>query len=72
MGVFLKGWRIKGRLWKAESVTQVTFTAGETEWEQSASAPGHEMAARGGGDRERGEHWDRMDTGGVAASVTPA
>lgn len=26
-GSFLKGWRIKGRLWKAESVTQVTFTA---------------------------------------------
>ena len=74
-GSFLKGWRIKGRLWKAQSVTQVTFTAVKQSrtslWECTGSRDGSSGSV-GGGNGERGVHWDKMDTGAEGGRVRRA
>lgn len=76
-GVFLKGWRIKSRLWKQRESNSGDIYNSETEYEQSRSALGHEMAARTQWGKERecwewGVYWDIMDTGAEGGRVRRA
>lgn len=71
--VFLKVWRIKSRMWKAEYNSGDMYNS-ERQYAWPGSTLGHEMAARTQWrrERERGIYWDIMDAGAEGGRVRRA